>query len=87
MKVMDVREAIRFARDYAIRNGPIVIEVVTYRFFGHSISDPGIGYRSREEIRTMQVERDPILLLNKLAVEKGLLTEKDTQVSGFQIII
>lgn len=80
MKVMDVREAVRFSRDYALRNGPIVIEMTTYRYFGHSMSDPGYSYRTREEIKTVQTEHDPIMLFNKLIIEKGLMTEKDVEV-------
>lgn len=81
MKVVDVREAVRFGRDYALRNGPIVIEIVTYRYYGHSMSDPGVGYRTREEIKTVQAEQDPIMMFTKLVVEKGLVTEKDIQVA------
>lgn len=81
MKIVDVREAILFARDYALRNGPIVIEVVTYRYFGHSMSDPGIGYRSREEVKSVQTEQDPIMLFNQLVIAKGLMNEKEIQVT------
>ncbi|XP_029178792.1 uncharacterized protein LOC114946465 [Nylanderia fulva] len=79
MKVVDVREAVRFSRDFALRNGPIVIEMVTYRYFGHSMSDPGYSYRTREEIKSVQSEQDPIMLFNKLVVEKGLMTKKDVE--------
>ncbi|XP_012214744.1 pyruvate dehydrogenase E1 component subunit alpha, mitochondrial-like [Linepithema humile] len=79
MKIMDVREAARFSRNYALRNGPIVIEVVTYRYFGHSMSDPGYSYRTREEIKAIQTEQDPIMLFTKLVIEKGLMTEKKVQ--------
>ncbi|XP_011873584.1 PREDICTED: pyruvate dehydrogenase E1 component subunit alpha, mitochondrial-like isoform X2 [Vollenhovia emeryi] len=80
MKIADVREALRFGRDYALRNGPIVLEMVTYRYFGHSMSDPGHSYRTREEIKAVQTEQDPIVLLTKLVIEKGLMTEKDVEV-------
>jgi len=80
MKIVDVREAIRFSRDYALRNGPIVLEMVTYRYFGHSMSDPGYSYRTREEIKAVQTEQDPIMLFTKLITEKGLMTEKDIEV-------
>ncbi|KAG7211157.1 hypothetical protein KM043_010481 [Ampulex compressa] len=79
MKVADVREALKFAREYALRNGPIVIEMVTYRYFGHSMSDPGVGYRTREEIKAVQTEQDPIALFGKLVVENGLMTEEELQ--------
>jgi len=80
MKVIDVREAARFSKDYALRNGPIVLEMVTYRYFGHSMSDPGFSYRTRKEIKTMQTEQDPIMLFTKLLIEKGLMTEKEIEV-------
>lgn len=86
MRIVDVREAIRFSRDYALRNGPIVIEMITYRYFGHSMSDPGFSYRTREEIKTMQTEQDPILLFTKLIVEKGLMTERDVEVQLLNIL-
>lgn len=81
MKVVDVQEAIRFSRDYALRNGPIVIEFVTYRYFGHSMSDPGIGYRTREEIQSIKTEQDPIMLFRQLVLQKGLMTEVEVQVT------
>ncbi|KAK2588885.1 hypothetical protein KPH14_001748 [Odynerus spinipes] len=77
MKVLDVREAMSFARDHALRNGPIILEVVTYRYYGHSMSDPGVGYRTREEVKTVQTEQDPIMLFTKLVVDGGLKTQKE----------
>ncbi|KAK9881198.1 hypothetical protein WA026_014545 [Henosepilachna vigintioctopunctata] len=51
MDVLAVREGIKFAIDYAQSgNGPIIAECVTYRYFGHSMSDPGTSYRKREDI-------------------------------------
>jgi len=81
MKVIDVRNSLIFAREYALRNGPIIVEALTYRYFGHSMSDPGLTYRTREEVKTYQTEHDPIKMFNKLVVEKGLMTEKETKVS------
>nr|KAF7416797.1 hypothetical protein H0235_011328 [Vespula pensylvanica] len=78
MRVIDVREAVIFARDYAIRNGPIILEVDTYRYYGHSMSDPGVGYRTRDEIKSVQTEQDPILLFTKLLVDNGLKTQNET---------
>ncbi|XP_017885143.2 probable pyruvate dehydrogenase E1 component subunit alpha, mitochondrial [Ceratina calcarata] len=77
MRVQDVREATRFARDYALKNGPIILEMVTYRYFGHSMSDPGTSYRSRDEIRTVQTQRDPIDLFSKLLIEQGMKTDAE----------
>jgi pyruvate dehydrogenase E1 component alpha subunit len=50
LNVFAMREAIRFAKKYAIENGPLCLNVITYRYHGHSMSDPGITYRTREEV-------------------------------------
>ena len=60
---MDV-VAVKAAADEAVAhcrggNGPIVLEVLTYRYRGHSMSDPA-KYRSKEEVARVRAERDPI---------------------------
>jgi pyruvate dehydrogenase E1 component alpha subunit len=52
---------------------PTLIEVRTYRFMGHSMSDPG-NYRTRTEIEKYQ-ERDPIKLFTASLKEKGILSD------------
>ncbi|MDR3623773.1 MAG: pyruvate dehydrogenase (acetyl-transferring) E1 component subunit alpha [Chlamydiales bacterium] len=52
---------------------PILVEVVTERFRGHSISDPGL-YRSKEDLHAC-MSKDPILILKNILIEKGFLTE------------
>ncbi len=78
---MDVR-AVKAAGDLAVEwcrsgNGPIILEMQTYRYRGHSMSDPA-KYRSKDEVQKMRSEHDPIeqvrarLLDNKWASEEEL---------------
>ncbi len=66
MDVLAVREAGKKALEY-IRsgNGPMILEMKTYRYRGHSMSDPG-QYRSKAEVETVKSESDPIERVRKL---------------------
>jgi len=77
MDVLGVREATRFSRDYALKNGPIVLEMVTYRYSGHSMSDPGTSYRKREEIQEVRQKRDPITTFSKRLLEHNVVTQEE----------
>ena len=74
MDVLAVREAVGRAVERARRESlPSLLEIRTYRFMGHSMSDPG-QYRTRAEIEKYQ-ERDPIKLLTQSMREKQLLDD------------
>ena len=60
MNVLSVREAVRFAKAHALEEGPIVLELDTYRYHGYSMSDPGITYRNRDEVAGVRKTRDPV---------------------------
>jgi pyruvate dehydrogenase E1 component alpha subunit len=78
MDVLAVREGTRYAREWALAGkGPLVMEMVTYRYGGHSMSDPGTTYRTREEIQTMRAEHDPINGLKKRILDAGVATEEE----------
>ncbi len=53
---------------------PVLVEVVTKRFRGHSISDPGL-YRSKDELKG-HMQRDPLTLLRQALIEAGYLDEE-----------
>src|SRR6187551_119498 len=78
---MDVR-AVKAAGEKAVKScrdgkGPYILEMLTYRYRGHSMSDPA-KYRTREEVQKMRTEHDPIeqvrhrVLENKIASEDEL---------------
>jgi len=57
MNILSVREATKFSVNYVNKNGPILLEILTYRYKGHSMSDPGVSYRTKEEILDMEEKK------------------------------
>merc|ERR1719327_746298 len=74
MNVLAVREATKFVRAYAVEHGPIVVEMDTYRYHGHSMSDPGITYRNRDEVSAVRTTRDPVERCKRYLLETELAT-------------
>ncbi|XP_059223696.1 pyruvate dehydrogenase E1 component subunit alpha, mitochondrial isoform X1 [Stomoxys calcitrans] len=79
MDVLAVRSATEFAIDYVNKNGPLVMETNTYRYSGHSMSDPGTSYRTREEIQEVRQKRDPITSFKEMCIEQGLITTDEVK--------
>ncbi|EIN06979.1 mitochondrial pyruvate dehydrogenase E1 component beta subunit [Punctularia strigosozonata HHB-11173 SS5] len=78
MDIIAVLQGVRYAREWALSGkGPLLVEFVTYRYGGHSMSDPGTTYRTREEIQRMRSTQDPIRGLMRYIEEWGLATEDD----------
>ena len=76
MDVMAVRDAILRAAERARKHSlPTLLEIRSYRYMGHSMSDPG-KYRTAEEVKKYQ-ERDPIVLFKDSLKESKLFTDKD----------
>jgi pyruvate dehydrogenase E1 component alpha subunit len=84
MDVLAVRGAAEMALEW-VRSGkgPILIEFMTYRYRGHSMSDPA-KYRTREEVQDIRENRDPIELarreLEKLGVKEDELKAIDKEI-------
>jgi len=75
MDVMTVHEAGEKAVAHARSGkGPYILEALTYRYRGHSMSDPA-KYRSKEEVQKMRQERDPIERLRGMLLEQNLADE------------
>jgi pyruvate dehydrogenase E1 component alpha subunit len=77
---MDVR-AVKAAGEKAVEwcragKGPYILEMLTYRYRGHSMSDPA-KYRTREEVQKMRTEHDPIEQVRMRILENKLASEDD----------
>ena len=76
---MDVL-AVKAAGDAAVAQvrtgeGPFILEMKTYRYRGHSMSDPA-KYRTKEEVAKMREQHDPIDKMSKKLIEDGVLNEE-----------
>lgn len=79
LNIFHVRETVKFFKKWCAQNGPINLNVLTYRYHGHSMSDPGVSYRTREEVQDFRKNRDCIAYVKRVALENGLLTEEEIE--------
>ncbi|MFT4968042.1 MAG: pyruvate dehydrogenase E1 component alpha subunit [Candidatus Deianiraeaceae bacterium] len=73
--------AVKSAMDKAVQhvrsgNGPYLLEVETYRYRGHSVSDPAT-YRTKSELNDMKENKDPISNLKKYILENNIANDDD----------
>ncbi|CAO3618455.1 unnamed protein product [Cunninghamella echinulata] len=78
MDSLAIKRACEWAKEWtASGKGPLLMELTTYRYGGHSMSDPGTTYRTREEIQHMRSTSDPITGLKHIIMDHGFATEAD----------
>jgi pyruvate dehydrogenase E1 component alpha subunit len=73
--------AVKEAADRAVEHcrageGPYILEMMTYRYRGHSMSDPA-KYRSKEEVQKMREEHDPIEQVKARILKSNYASEDD----------
>jgi pyruvate dehydrogenase E1 component alpha subunit len=85
---MDVR-AVRAAGERAVQwcrqgNGPYILEMLTYRYRGHSMSDPA-KYRTREEVQKVRAEQDPIEQVRQRILDDKVASEDELKKIDAQV--
>lgn len=76
MDVLAVRDAVQRAAERCREGqGPVLLEMDTYRYYGHSLSDPRNEYRRREEEADWKAV-DPVAGFARMLVDSGVLTER-----------
>jgi pyruvate dehydrogenase E1 component alpha subunit len=75
------RKAVEWCRS---GNGPFILEMKTYRYRGHSMSDPA-KYRTREEVQAVRERRDPIEHLGQKLIARRIATEDELKAIDKQI--
>ncbi len=79
MDVLAVRDSIARAAEIIRRGeGPVLRELICYRYQGHSLSDPRTEYREKEEEKAWR-ERDPVTTLRRQIVEAGVADEDELE--------
>ena len=68
-----IADALANAHD---KSRPSVLEIVTYRYRGHSVADPDQTYRSKEEIEEYKTNKDPLNLFRDKLLKEGSITEE-----------
>jgi pyruvate dehydrogenase E1 component alpha subunit len=79
--IYEVRASLHAAIERAHNEGkPMVLEIATYRYYGHSVADTKHdvegGYREREELKFYKANHDPLQAFKRRLIEEGLLTEE-----------
>lgn len=80
MDVLKVREAAKKALKHVRDgNGPYILEMMTYRYRGHSMSDPA-KYRTKDEVTSYKEDHDPLLIIKKVMTDNGISEDEIKQI-------
>lgn len=75
--IYEVRSVVQEAVERAHQESkPTVLEIITYRYRGHSVADPDQTYRSKEEIEEYKKSKDPLNLFKEKLIEENVLSEE-----------
>ncbi len=75
--IYEVRSVVQEAVERAHQESkPTVLEIITYRYRGHSVADPDQTYRSKEEIEEYKKSKDPLNLFKAKLIEENVLSEE-----------
>lgn len=86
MDMLAVQEGTRWAKNYCLSGkGPCVIEFDSYRYMGHSMSDPDSQYRTKSDIQAVKNERDCIRKMKELMISEKVMTEEEMNAREKQI--
>lgn len=67
----------KWAGAFVKANGPLFIEFDTYRYHGHSMSDPGVTYRTKDEVSNVRQTRDPVELCRIMILDRQWASEEE----------
>jgi pyruvate dehydrogenase E1 component alpha subunit len=78
MDILSVREGFKYAKDFCNSGkGPIVVELNTYRYVGHSTIEKRHGYRTEEEIQDVRSHRDCIVKFREQCVQSKIVSAEE----------
>ncbi len=84
MDVLAVRNAVLKVLAHCRKKGPYILEVETYRYRGHSMSDPA-KYRTKEEVQEMREQHDAIESMRATLIEQGWASEQQLKEMDKQV--
>lgn len=76
MDFVEMYETGQWALEHARTKGPVLLHVKTYRYRGHSMSDPA-NYRSKDEVNEIKLNNDPIQRVKSMIEDKKLMSVDD----------